>query len=51
MAVGIIAIVLSLFNSTTVLMIQANMVGILGSMLAMTVILGFSWKSLMLKVA
>ena len=44
MAVGIIAIVLSLFNSTTVLMIQANMVGILGSMLAMTVILGFSWK-------
>ena len=44
MAVGIIAIVLSLFNSTTVLMIQANMVGILGSLLAMTVILGFSWK-------
>lgn len=50
MAVGIIAIVLSLFNSTTVLMIQANMVGILGSMLAMTVILGFHGKDLMLKV-
>lgn len=44
LAVGIIAIVLSLFNSSTVLMIQSNMVGVLGSMLAMTIILGFTWR-------
>lgn len=44
LAVGIISIVLSLFNSSTVLMIQSNMVGVLGSMLAMTIILGFTWK-------
>lgn len=43
-AVGIIAIGLSLMNSSTVLAIQANMVGILGSMLAMSVIIGFTWK-------
>ena len=44
MTVGIISIVLSLFNSSTVLMIQSNMVGVLGSMLAMTIIIGFTWK-------
>lgn len=44
LTVGIIAIGLSLFNSSTVLMIQSNMVGVLGSMLAMTIILGFTWK-------
>ncbi len=33
LTVGIISIVLSLFNSSTVLMIQSNMVGVLGSML------------------
>lgn len=44
LAVGLIAIVLSLFNSSTVLMIQSNMVGVLGSMLAMTIILGFTWR-------
>lgn len=43
-AVGVIAIILSLFNVATVLSIQSNMVGILGSMLAMTVIIGFTWK-------
>lgn len=42
--VGVIAIVLSLFNSATVLEIQSNMVGVLGSMLAMAVIIGFAWK-------
>lgn len=42
--VGVIAILLSLLNFSTVLMIQSNMVGILGSMLAMTVIIGFTWK-------
>lgn len=42
--VGIVTIVFSFFNSSTVLMIQANMVGILGSMLAMTVIIGFTSK-------
>lgn len=44
LTVGIISIVLSLFNSSTVLMIQSNMVGVLGSMLAMTIIIGFTWK-------
>lgn len=43
-AVGVITIGLSLFNSATVLAIQSNMVGILGSMLYMTVIIGFTWK-------
>lgn len=42
--VGVTAILLSLFNSSTVLMIQSHMVGILGSMLAMTIIIGFTWK-------
>lgn len=44
LVVGVLAIALSLFNSSTVLMIQSTMVGILGSMLAMTVIIGFTWK-------
>lgn len=44
LVVGIVAILLSLLNFSTVLMIQSNMVGILGSMLAMTVIIGFTWK-------
>lgn len=44
LVVGVLAIILSLFNSSQVLMIQSNMVGILGSMLAMTVIIGFTWK-------
>ena len=42
--IGIVAIILALGNNSTVLMIQANMVGILGSMIAMTVIIGFAWK-------
>lgn len=42
--VGVVSILLSFFNSSTVLSIQSNMVGILGSMLAMTVIIGFTWK-------
>ena len=42
--IGVIAIVAALFNSSTVMWIQANMVGILGSMLAMTVLIGFAWK-------
>lgn len=44
LVVGVITIVSALYNSSTVLMIQANMVGILGSMLAMTIIIGFTSK-------
>ena len=42
--VGIITIIFSFFNSSTVLMIQAHMVGVLGSMLSMTIIIGFTSK-------
>lgn len=42
--IGVLAIISTMFMTSTVMWIQANMVGILGSMLAMTVIIGFAWK-------
>ncbi|HYF84422.1 MAG TPA: sodium:solute symporter family protein [Clostridia bacterium] len=43
-AVGVIAVVFTIMTNSTIMWIQANAVGFMGSMLAMIVLIGFAWK-------
>lgn len=42
--IGIMAMIMSIYIQSTVMWIQANMVGIMGAALAMPLLIGFAWK-------